>query len=364
MSEMKEMIIESATKIMEKFSTKETVNDAENGLWASELWHQLAEYGMLSVGVEEELGGSGGDMEDALSILRLAGKYSAPIPLAETYMANWILSENGETISNKILTIAFEKEMQPFHFQKVDDGWIVTGKANHVPWARFAESVLVFGETAEGTILALLDLDKAKIIQGSNMAGEARDQVVFKDVLIKACKMITIDRFEAERKVLYSGALTRSVMMDGALERILEITINHTKERSQFGKLIHRFQAVQHHISALSGESAAAGIAANYAADTFRKDPFSMEIALAKIRVNEAAGKGSPIAHQVLAAIGFTYEHTLHHSTRRLWSWREEFGTETDWEEVVTEHLLKLEKDGLWSMVTGVENSTSKAVMK
>jgi acyl-CoA dehydrogenase len=33
----------------------------------------------------------------------------------------------------------------------------------------------------------------------------------------------------------------------------------------------------------------------------------------------------------VHGAMGFTYEHTLHHATRRLWSWREEFGNETAW---------------------------------
>jgi acyl-CoA dehydrogenase len=364
MSEMNEMIIESATKIMEKFSTKEVVNDAENGVWASELWNCLNQNGMLSVGVVEELGGSGGDIEDALSILRLAGKYSAPIPLAETYIANWILSEHGMDVSNKILTIAFKKEMQPFSFKREVDGWRVTGHATHVPWARFAESLLVFGETDEGPILSLIDLARAEIIHGKNMAGEARDQVIFDRVFLDECKIISIDRDNMERRVLYSGALARTVMMAGALEKILEITINHVKERSQFGRPIHRFQAVQHHISALAGESASAGIAANYAINACMKNLFSKEVALAKIRVNEAAGKGTPIAHQVLAAIGFTYEHTLHHSTRRLWSWRDEFGTETDWEEVITEELLKLEKDGLWAMVTGVKNSTIKEGIK
>ncbi len=105
-------------------------------------------------------------------------------------------------------------------------------------------------------------------------------------------------------------------------------------ERSQFGRPIHRFQAIQHQLALLAGETAAAKIAANCAVDPYGKEPFSKEIAFAKIRVNEAVGKANPIAHQVLAAIGFTYEHTLHHSTRRLWSWRDEFGTETDWDQL------------------------------
>ena len=49
------------------------------------------------------------------------------------------------------------------------------------------------------------------------------------------------------------------------------------------------------------------------------------------MRVGEAAGTGAAIAHQVHGAMGFTYEHSLHHATRRLWAWREEFGNEAVW---------------------------------
>jgi acyl-CoA dehydrogenase len=364
MSDIQEMIVESVTKIMEKYSTKEVINDAENGQWAGELWNNLAEYGMLGVAVPEELGGFGGDYSDALSILRVAGKFSAPIPLAETYIANWILSGLEETITDEIVTIAYKNEMQPLQFHKCGDGWIVSGEADHVPWARFAEKVLVFGETAKGPILALIKLENARIINGKNLAGEARDKVVFNEVFINDCKTISVNKDEQLKKVLYAGALTRCVMMAGALENILELAITHTSERSQFGRPLHKFQAVQHHLAFLAGETAASGIAANCAVNSYGKDPLSKEIAFAKIRVNEAANKANPIAHQVLAAIGFTYEHTLHHSTRRLWSWRDEFGTETDWQQIVTEELKELEQSGLWSFVTGVENYSKKVEIK
>lgn len=364
MSDLKEMIVESTTKILEKYSTKEVINDSEKGKWAGELWNNLAAYGMLGVGVPEELGGSGGDFDDALSILQLAGKYSAPIPLAETYMANWLLSSLKESITNEIVTIAYAKDRMPFQFQKNGQGWTVTGKAKHVPWARYAEKLLVFGETSDGSILSVVPLENAEIKHGKNMAGEARDEVIFEQVFIEDCKVISVDGNELEKKVLYAGALTRSVLMAGALDKILDITINHTAERSQFGRAIHRFQAIQHQLALLAGETAAAGMAVNYAVDAYGKDPFSKEIAFAKIRVNEAVSMANPISHQVLAAIGFTYEHTLHHSTRRLWSWRDEFGTETDWEQVITEELMKLEKNGLWSMITRVENQSKKVGIK
>jgi acyl-CoA dehydrogenase len=271
-------------------------------------------------------------------------------------MANWLLSSLNESITDEIVTIANGK----FLLEKSGHGWTVTGNAKHVAWARYAEKLLVVGETIGGNVLAVLPLAKAKIKHSKNMAGEARDEVIFEQVLIEDCKTIPVDDKDIEKKILYAGALTRTVLMAGALDRILELTINHTNERAQFGRPIHRFQAIQHHLALLAGETAAAGMAVNYAVDAYGKDPFSKEIAFAKIRVNEAVRAANPIAHQVLAAIGFTYEHTLHHSTRRLWSWRDEFGTETDWEHVVTDELLKLEKNGLWSLITGVENHSKK----
>ncbi len=356
MSDMKEMIIDSTTKIMESYSTKEVVNDAENGKWASQLWNSLNQLGMLTVAVPEELGGNGGDFDDALSILSIAGKYSAPIPLAETYMVNWILAEFGIKVKNEIMTLSCDHQQELFQFHRESDCWIVNGKATNVPWGRNSESILVMGETKDEVILSLIKLEKAKIIQGKNMAGEPRDQVIFNHVPVSDCIIIPIERLEIENKIKYIGALTRIVMMAGGLEKVLELVINHSKERSQFGRPLYKFQAIQQHISNLAGETAAAQTAANYAVSQFGKSSYIKEIALAKIRVNEAVGKANRVAHQVLAAIGFTHEHILHHSTRRLWSWRDEFGTETDWENVITKELLKLEKNGLWSMITGIES--------
>ncbi len=185
MSDMKEMIVDSATKIFEKYSTKEVVNDAEQGHWARELWKTIDDYGMLGVGVPEKLGGSGGDFDDALSILRLAGKYSTPIPLAETFIANWLLASLGVSIANEILTISADKNRQLLQLQENGQGWIVTGRAKNVPWARFAKKFVVFGETSEGPVLAIVPLENAEIMHGKNLAGEARDEVIFNDVFIE-----------------------------------------------------------------------------------------------------------------------------------------------------------------------------------
>ena len=70
------------------------------------------------------------------------------------------------------------------------------------------------------------------------------------------------------------------------------------------------------------------------------------------MRGGEAAGTGAAIAHQVHGAMGFTYEHSLHHATRRLWSWREEFGNEAVWAARLGRMVAERGADGLWPFIT------------
>jgi acyl-CoA dehydrogenase len=76
-----------------------------------------------------------------------------------------------------------------------------------------------------------------------------------------------------------------------------------------------------------------------------------LEVASAKIRVGEAATEGAGIAHQVLGAIGFTQEHILHRFTRRLWAWRDDFGSESSWAVKLGNLVASKGADGLWPML-------------
>jgi len=137
------------------------------------------------------------------------------------------------------------------------------------------------------------------------------------------------------RAALYRrGALARATMMSGALEKAMDLAVTYAQERQQFGRPISKFQAVQQNLAVLAGQTAAAVAAANLGIEALSAaDPEREEflIAVAKTRVGEAATLACEIAHQVHGAIGFTKEYTLQLSTRRLWSWREEFGGDPEW---------------------------------
>ena len=136
--------------------------------------------------------------------------------------------------------------------------------------------------------------------------------------------------------------------MTGALETILSLTVRYAQERVQVGRPIGEFQAIQQQISVLASHVAAAVAAAQGAIDRAARSDADFEIAAAKTRIGEAAGISAVIAHQVHGAMGFTHEHSLQLSTRRLWAWRDEFGSEAEWAEWIGRAVARVGGSGLW----------------
>jgi acyl-CoA dehydrogenase len=148
------------------------------------------------------------------------------------------------------------------------------------------------------------------------------------------------------------GALIRAAQMAGAVESLLEQSVRYVTERKQFGRPIGSFQAIQHNLAIVAGHVAAAGIAAEHAFRAADRGDPAFEVAAAKVRAGEAAGVCAGLAHQAHGAIGFTYEHSLHFSTRRLWSWRAEFGSESRWAVRLGQRVAARGADQLWSDLT------------
>ena len=145
---------------------------------------------------------------------------------------------------------------------------------------------------------------------------------------------------------------------DSALEWLLEQSVQYANDRVQFGKPIGRYQAIQQQLALLAGDVAASRVAAIVAATDAPSSsrPASAQAvfsaAVAKARVGESATRGTSIAHQVHGAIGFTHEHQLHFATRRLWAWREEFGSDAWWAERLGQAAIQSAAAGFWPALT------------
>src|SRR5213593_1501644 len=315
MNELQTILADTVNRLFTDRVTQELRESAEKGVWPAGLWQQVEENGLTLPQIPEARGGGGGTWQDAHIVVSAAGRFAVPLPLAETMVGAWLLAESGLDVPTGPLSVAPVHPADRLELTREGSGWRLSGAATRVPWGRAAEHVVVMA----GGQVALVPAGRATV--------------------------------DADRLRLY-GALVRSAQMAGGLESLLVQTVKYVSERKQFGRPIGSFQAIQHQLALLAGHTAAAGIAAANAFRAADRGDAAFEIAVAKVRTGEAAGLGAGIAHQCHGAIGFTYEHSLHFVTRRLWSWRAEFGAESYWAAEIGRDIALRGADALWPHIT------------
>lgn len=347
MNEVRRLIMETTDRIMTDMCTRELVDHSENGIWPEQLWQTLEVTGLTLTGISESAGGSGGDLADSLAVIRQAARYAAPIPLAETFMAGLLLEAAKASVPSGPLTVV--SEASEFCLSRTDHGYCLSGSAAGVPWAGECASIMLLAGDGNDVRLIALRPDQCALEAANNIAGEPRYQLQCDAVELGEDQIFVLPESWNFDRLFELGALTRSVMMAGALDSILDLCVQYVQDRQQFGRPLAKFQAIQQQLAALAGQVAASSKAADIAAETYQTGSAAMEIAVAKARIGEAAGISAEIAHQVHGAMGFTHEHSLHHCTRRLWAWRDEYGTESFWQERLGRILCSAGTDNLWS---------------
>lgn len=346
------IIKDAATKIFGDLCEPRLINDAEQGIWPAELWDTLEESGLTLTWVPDDLGGGGADMSDGFTVLKVAGQFAAPVPVAETMFAGLLLSRAGIKSPSGPMTVA---PVHPAARITLGADGTLRGSARDIPFGRQAKHIAVVARRDGQPVIALVDRAGCHITEGKGLSGEARDTVSFNNV--RPIKVADAPRGFDEEGICAIGAAIRCVQMAGAMQKILDQSVQYAQERVQFGRPIGKFQAVQHNLAQLAGETAAAAVAADAAAHALtlaapdNEDTIAV-IATAKVRVGEAASTGSLIAHQAHGAMGFTYEHSLHQGTRRLWSWREEFGNEAIWAMKLGRIVAARGADELWPFLS------------
>ena len=150
----------------------------------------------------------------------------------------------------------------------------------------------------------------------------------------------------------HERALATTALIGGALQRALELSIEHANTRVQFGKPLGKQQAVQQALALMAEEVAAVAVASQAAAKARDSGDAAFEIGCAKLRANKAAGTGGAIAHQVHGAIGFTQDYPLHHYTAKLVEWRSAYGHDAYWAEQIGQFALRFSGLELWQELT------------
>jgi hypothetical protein len=137
--------------------------------------------------------------------------------------------------------------------------------------------------------------------------------------------------------VATAGRLALGYQILGAVDRMIELAVDHARYRVQFGQPIGSFQAVRNRLADahVAREGAAAALTAAWDAD----DAFLAGL-LAKSLAGRAARIAATQCQQVLAGIGFTAEHPFHRFLTRALVLDSVLGSATQLPEVIGAHLL------------------------
>jgi acyl-CoA dehydrogenase len=344
-----QLIEATARRVLADHCSADQLKAAE-GSWSERLWQELHESGLTRALEPPGKGELDIPVADALTIVRLAGEYSAPVPLAESLMAHWIILLAGLPAAQGPLSVAPVNAHDRLSLARAGGDWHLSGSAARVPWARFAKAIVVCASCEGRNYVAVVPTGSlTDVIPGENLAREPRDRVVF-DCFLPGAQ---VQPLAGGADYLYAvGAAIRVLQMAGGLEAALRMTVQYVTQRKQFGRPLGKFQAIQQNVAVMAAHTAAARTAANSVCQLFSENGSMLGVAAAKLRTNEAVGIAARLAHQAHGAMGFTREYGLHFVTKRLWSWRDEFGNETVWGRELGRAALRGGPDRLWSLIT------------
>src|SRR5699024_3494406 len=123
-----------------------------------------------------------------------------------------------------------------------------------VPWARCADSIVLLREAGGGWEIAEIPIADVSVTPGVNLAGEPRDVVSVAD---EAARWHPAPEGAGDEFML-RGALARAAQICGALESVVDLCVLHSTQRTQFGRALAKFQAVQHLVADIAAETALA----------------------------------------------------------------------------------------------------------
>jgi alkylation response protein AidB-like acyl-CoA dehydrogenase len=308
------MFVEAIESILQDACTSAAVRAIEDGGSPGGLWDTIADAGFLELLLPEQDGGAGLTLPELAPVLIAMGRHPLPVPLAQAVAARALLRRAGLTVPAGLITLAQAGVRE-------DDGGLVCPMT---PYGAIADHVVLGLDGG----LVLLDGGAASRVA----TGVHRDQAA---TLRWPAQAVPEPSAAAGADVGAWGAALHAALIAGAARRVFDLTLQFCNDRTQFGRAIGKFQAVQHQLSVMAELVAASQIAAQIAFAGEGDQPDRIAAAVAKARTSEAAASIAAIAHALHGAIGITEEYDLQLLTRRLHQWRMAHGSEAFWEPVV-----------------------------
>jgi alkylation response protein AidB-like acyl-CoA dehydrogenase len=283
-SEERELLRGTVAALVEKHASPAAVRQAiesERG-YDESLWKLLCEQvGAAALVVPEELGGAGGELADAAVVIEELGKALVPTPLLGTTLAELALLAADEPDTDALEELAAGTKI----------GTVV-----------FDPDVVIDGDVADIAIVA----DGQRLKRLTEFTAHRVDAM---DLTRRLARVESQDDNDigADPGLADTAAILLAVEQIGAAGRCLDLTVEYTKDRVQFGRPIGSFQALKHRMADLYVAVQSARAVVNDAV----AEPSPTSAALARFSASEAFSKVAGEAVQMHGGIAITWEHDI-----------------------------------------------------
>jgi alkylation response protein AidB-like acyl-CoA dehydrogenase len=283
-TEERELLRETVAALVDKHASPAAVREAmasERG-YDESLWKLLCEQvGAAALVVPEELGGAGGDLADAAVVLEELGKALVPTPLLGTTLTELALLAAEDPDTDALAGLAEGAKVGAVVF---DPGYVVNGD--------IADIVIA----ANGTTL-------------SRWTNFTAHRIEAMDLTRRLARVEPTDTADigADPGLADIAAILLAVEQIGAATKCLDLTVEYSKDRVQFGRPIGSFQALKHRMADLYVAVQSARAVVNDAV----AEPSATSAALARVSASEAFSKVAAEAVQMHGGIAITWEHDI-----------------------------------------------------
>ncbi len=279
------------------------------------LWRLLCDQvGAAALVVPEDLGGAGGELADAAVVLEELGKSLVPTPLLGTVLAELALLSGGEPDPDTRNALS-----------ELADG-------SAIGTVVFDPEFVINGDIADVVLAA----DGDTLTRWSTCAAH-RHETMDPTRRLARLEPNRTEVIGPDPGIADTAAILLAAEQIGAATRCLQLTVDYSRERVQFGRPIGSFQALKHRMADLyvKVEAARAVVAGAVA------EPSALAASLAKVSAGEAFSAVAAEAVQIHGGIAITWEHDVQLYFKRAHGSGQLLGSPR-------EHLRRLE-----SQVTG-----------
>ncbi|GAC13980.1 acyl-CoA dehydrogenase family protein [Aliiglaciecola lipolytica] len=149
------------------------------------------------------------------------------------------------------------------------------------------------------------------------------------------------------QETLNRGALSVAGQLLGLAQRMLDLSVEYSLQRKQFGKEIGSFQAVKHQLADVAGKiEIAKPVLYRAACSLENKHPLSdIHVSQARNFCNDAAALAARHSIQVHGAMGYTWEVDLQMYMKRSWALNNTWGDSTCHQARVQNYVLNTDVD-------------------